>query len=81
MIVGAVSGRGVFPLKKVPSNVKINTDNYIKYVLKPILEIEVPKIYPNELNKLFFMTKIIMTKPRHIYRQKHAIISKNLRIK
>jgi hypothetical protein len=54
MIVGAVSGRGVLPLKKVPSNVKINAENYIKYVLRPILEIEVPKIYPNELNKVFF---------------------------
>jgi hypothetical protein len=54
MIIGAVSGRGILPLIKVPSNVKINADYYIKHVLKPILEYEVPKKCPGELDKVFF---------------------------
>ena len=53
MIVGALSGRGVLPLIKVPRNVKINADYYIQHVLKPICEIHLPKLYPGELHKVF----------------------------
>jgi hypothetical protein len=54
MINGAAFGRGILPLIKVPSNVKINVDYYIKYVLKPLLEYEVLKRYLGELDKVFF---------------------------
>jgi hypothetical protein len=53
MIVGAISGRGVLPLIKVPPKAKVNADYYISYVLKPLLEIELPKLYPNDLHKVF----------------------------
>ena len=33
MVVGVISGRGTIPLFKVPSNVKINAQYYIDYVL------------------------------------------------
>jgi hypothetical protein len=38
IIIDAVSGRGILPLIKVTSTVKINANYYIKHVLKPILE-------------------------------------------
>jgi len=53
MIVGALSGRGILPLIKVPSNVKINADYYVKYVLKPIIEKFIPSLYPSEVHKIF----------------------------
>ena len=53
MVVGAMTGRGVVPLIKVPPNVKINADYYIKDVLKPLLEESVAKLYPGELDKIF----------------------------
>jgi [histone H3]-lysine36 N-dimethyltransferase SETMAR len=53
MIVGAITGRGVVPLIKVPPNVKINSDYYVENVLKPILEDSVAKLYPGELDKVF----------------------------
>jgi hypothetical protein len=53
MVVGALSGRGPLPLIRVPPNVKINSDYYIQHVLKPLLETEVPKLYPGETDKVF----------------------------
>lgn len=53
MVVGAVSGRGVLPLKRVPPKVKINSKYYVNDVLKPLLEKEVPKLYPGECDKVF----------------------------
>jgi DNA-binding Lrp family transcriptional regulator len=53
MIVGAITGRGVLPLIRVPPKAKINSEYYIKYVLKRLLEKELPKLYPGELNKVF----------------------------
>jgi hypothetical protein len=52
MVVGAISGKGVLPLHRVPSNVKLNSKYYIKKVLKPLLEEEVPKLYGDETNKV-----------------------------
>jgi hypothetical protein len=53
MIVGAITGRGDLPLIRVPRKAKVNSDFYIKYVLKHLLEKELPKLYPEELNKVF----------------------------
>ena len=53
MVVGAICGRGVLPLIKVPAKSKINAQNYIDFVLKPLLEVEIPKLYPGEVNKVF----------------------------
>jgi len=53
MVVGAISGRGILPLIKVPQNVKINSEYYIENVLKPFLEVEIPKLYPGEESKVF----------------------------
>jgi hypothetical protein len=53
MIVGAITGRGVLPLIRVPPKAKINSEYYIKYVLKRLLEKELPKLYPGEVNKVF----------------------------
>jgi hypothetical protein len=54
MVVGAISGRGLIPLIKVSKMVKINSSFYIECILKPIFEKEIPKLYPSELNKVFF---------------------------
>jgi len=48
MVVGAMSGKGVLPLRRVPQNVKINSHYYIEEVLKPWLEVEIPKLYGND---------------------------------
>ena len=53
MVVGARRGRGVLPLVKVPKNVKINAEWYIGRVLKPLLEVEVPKLYGEDTHKVF----------------------------
>ena len=53
MIVGAITGRGVLPLIRVPPKAKINADYYIDYVLKPLLEKELPKLYGKDMNKVF----------------------------
>src|SRR5271156_6350868 len=53
MVVSAMTGRGVIPLIKVPGKVKINADYYIGNVLKPLLEVEVAKLYPGEMDKVF----------------------------
>ena len=53
MIIGAISGRGVLPLMKVPPNVKINADRYVEDVLKPLVQREIPKLYPGEEEKVF----------------------------
>jgi hypothetical protein len=54
MAVGAMTGRGVIPLIRVPPKTKINTEVYIQKVLAPILEKKVPELYPGELEKVFF---------------------------
>jgi hypothetical protein len=53
MVIGALSGRGPLPLMKVPKNAKINADRYIDTVLRPIVEKEIPKLYPGEEEKVF----------------------------
>ncbi|OXA42093.1 hypothetical protein Fcan01_23296 [Folsomia candida] len=52
MVVGALSGRGVLPLIKVPQKVKVTTKYFIDFVLKPLLEIHVPKPYGKDTKKV-----------------------------
>lgn len=52
MVVGAISGRGTIPLFRVPKKVKVNADYYISKVLKPLIEVRLPKKYPGELHKV-----------------------------
>jgi [histone H3]-lysine36 N-dimethyltransferase SETMAR len=54
MIVGGITGRGRLPLIRIPKNTKISADTYIEYVLKPIIESYLPKLYPNEMEKVFW---------------------------
>ena len=52
MVVGAISGRGTLRLIKVPKKVKVNAEYYIQKVLKPFLEVQIPKLYPGETLKI-----------------------------
>jgi hypothetical protein len=52
MAVAGITRRGVLPLHRVPSNTKINAEYYINCVLKPRLEMGLPKLYGNELHKV-----------------------------
>ena len=51
VIVTAISGRGTLGLIQVFEKVKISSTLYIKKCLKPLLEVEVPKLYPAEEHK------------------------------
>lgn len=53
MVVGAISGRGVLPLFKVPPNVKINAKYYQEHVLKPLVEVHIPALYGEDTSKVF----------------------------
>lgn len=52
MVVGIMSGRGTLPLVRVPKKVKVNGDWYIKYVLKPLVEKHIPKVYGADMSKV-----------------------------
>ncbi|UYV76833.1 hypothetical protein LAZ67_14002137, partial [Cordylochernes scorpioides] len=52
MVVGVMTGRGVLPLIKVPSKVKVNSEFYIESVLKPVIE-QLKDLYPGEMDKVF----------------------------
>jgi len=54
MVIGIITGRGTLPLFRVPSEVKINADYYVEYVLKPLFTIYLPSLYPGEMDKVFF---------------------------
>ena len=49
-----LTGRGALPLIRIPKNTKISADTYIEYVLKPIVNIHLLKLYPNEMHKIFW---------------------------
>lgn len=53
MVVAALSGRGPLKLIRVSHKAKINGEYYRDNVLKPILEQEVPLLYPEDLNQVF----------------------------
>ncbi|UYV68881.1 K02A2.6-like [Cordylochernes scorpioides] len=52
MVVGVMTGRGVLPLIKVPSKVKVNSEFYIECVLKPVIE-QLKDLYQGEMDKVF----------------------------
>lgn len=52
MVVGAISGRGVLPLIKIPQQVKINAAYYIHFVSKPLLEVRMPKLVGRDTSKV-----------------------------
>ena len=52
MVVGGLTGRGRLPLVLIPKNVKVNSVNYVDYVLKPYFEKYLPVLYPNEMHKI-----------------------------
>lgn len=54
MVVGILTGKGTIPLIRVPSKVKINAQFYVDYVLKPLFTEHLPKLYRNEMDKVFF---------------------------
>lgn len=53
MVVGAISGRGTLPLFKVPQNVKVNARYYIDHVLRPLVEVYIPRLYGEDACKVF----------------------------
>ena len=53
MLVGIITGKGTLPLIKVPSNVKIDAEYYVNFVLKPIIEKLIPSLYGDETNKVW----------------------------
>lgn len=54
MAVGCLIGIGVLPLIFVPPKVKISADYYINYDLKLLLEEKIPKLYGEDIFKVFF---------------------------
>lgn len=53
MVVGAISGRGTLPLITVPPKVKVSAKYYVEYVLKPLLEKEIPKLCGEDASKVY----------------------------
>lgn len=53
MAVGILTGRGPCPLIFVPQKVKVNAEFYKNHVLRPLVEKFLPKLYPNELDKVW----------------------------
>ena len=54
MVVGIITGRDTVPLFRVPSSVKINAQYYVDYVLKLLFTVHLPRLYPNEMDKVYF---------------------------
>lgn len=52
MVVGAMTGRGVIPLFRVPNNVKVSGEYYVEKVLKPLIEVHLPPLYGDEMSKV-----------------------------
>ena len=53
MLVTGITGRGPLKCYRVPKDTKFNAIHYRDAVLKPIIEKELPKIYPGEMHKVF----------------------------
>ena len=54
MVIGIITGRGTVPLFRVPSKVKINAAYYVELFLKPLFTEHLPRLYSNEMDKVFF---------------------------
>lgn len=75
MVVGAMSGRGVLPLIRVPSKVKMSAKYYVEHVLKPLCEVQVPALFGDDTSKVF----VIMTLLHPIPPSSQWIMLRNLR--
>lgn len=54
MLVAAVCGRGTLFLKKVPKGTKINSENFCRSVMQPLVKVHLPKFYTkSEMKKIF----------------------------
>ena len=53
MAVGILTGRGPIPLFFVPEKAKVNSDVYIETVLRPLVEVHLPELYPGELDQVW----------------------------
>jgi hypothetical protein len=51
--VGGITGHGPLLLLRIPKNTKISK-TFFRYVLRPLMKIHLPKIYPNEMDKVFY---------------------------
>ena len=54
MVIGIITGRGTVPLFRVPTEVKINAEYYVEYVLEPLFTEHLPRLYPKDMDKVFF---------------------------
>ncbi len=54
MVRGGITGRGPLPLLRIPKNTKISSKTFLKYVLQPLMKKHLPKVYPNEMDKVFY---------------------------
>jgi hypothetical protein len=54
MVAGITPGRGTVPLFRKPSSEKINEQYYVDYVLKSFFTVHRPRLYENEIHKVFF---------------------------
>ena len=54
MVNGVITGRGTVLFFKVPGKVKICAEYYVNYVLKPLFEEHLPRIYGADIDKVFF---------------------------
>ena len=53
MVVSIISERGTVPLLRVSARVKINAENFVNYVLKPLFSVDLTRLYSNEIDKVF----------------------------
>ena len=54
MLVRILTGIRTVPLIRVTSQVKINVQFYVDYVLKPLFTEHLPKLHRNDMDKVFF---------------------------
>ena len=53
MVVTGITARGPLKLRIVPDKVKINTDYYIKHVMKKMIEEELLEMFADDIDKVF----------------------------
>lgn len=54
MFFAGICWRGVTTLRFIEPGAKINSDYYIKHCLKPLIEVDIPHLYPGEEHKVVF---------------------------
>ena len=57
MVVAGMTFLGPAKARIIPMNVKINKDVYVDYVLKPLIEKELPLMFPEDMIKVFIHHK------------------------